>query len=708
MTELNHLPLSVRVPIEPDNPSILRLEDKCIKCGMCKEACTNLMAVHGSYTFAQTDGHAVCIYCGQCANACPVDSIVERDETPAVSAAIADPEKVVIVSTSPSVRAALGEEFGMEPGAFVEGKMVALLRALGVDYVLDTNFAADLTIVEEASELVRRLTKHDRPVPQFTSCCPAWVHFAETYAPEILPHLSTAKSPIGMQGATVKTYFAQKMGIAPEKIVHVALTPCTAKKFEIRREEMHAAADYHGIEGMRDTDAVITTRELARWAKQAEIRWDALEDSAYDSLMGRSSGAGVIFGNTGGVMEAALRTAYEYITGSPAPDTLYDLQPVRGYEGVREASLSIGGLTVNVAVVYGTANAKKLLHSIKAGEKQYHFIEVMACPGGCIGGGGQPKNFARNADQTRQSRIAALYRRDAGMSVRKSHENPDIKAVYEQFYKEPLSELAEKMLHTMYTDHSDILKKGPAPAQAKTTAETASVSTSEKQKGAVTMTQWKCTICGYIHEGETLPADFVCPRCKQPASVFEKVEQAAAPAANRYAGTQTEKNLMAAFAGESQARNKYTYFSSIAQKEGYEQIAALFLKTAENEKAHARLWFEELNGVGNTAENLLHAAEGENYEWTDMYDEFAKTAEQEGFTELAAKFRLVAAIEKHHEERYRALLRNVETAQVFEKSEVKVWECRNCGHIVVGTSAPEVCPTCLYSKSYFELNCENY
>lgn len=705
---MNHLPLSVRVPIEPDNPSILRLEDKCIKCGMCKEACTNLMAVHGSYTFAQTDGHAVCIYCGQCANACPVDSIVERDETPAVSAAIADPEKVVIVSTSPSVRAALGEEFGMEPGAFVEGKMVALLRALGVDYVLDTNFAADLTIVEEASELVRRLTKHDRPVPQFTSCCPAWVHFAETYAPEILPHLSTAKSPIGMQGATVKTYFAQKMGIAPEKIVHVALTPCTAKKFEIRREEMHAAADYHGIEGMRDTDAVITTRELARWAKQAEIRWDALEDSAYDSLMGRSSGAGVIFGNTGGVMEAALRTAYEYITGSPAPDTLYDLQPVRGYEGVREASLSIGGLTVNVAVVYGTANAKKLLHSIKAGEKQYHFIEVMACPGGCIGGGGQPKNFARNADQTRQSRIAALYRRDAGMSVRKSHENPDIKAVYEQFYKEPLSELAEKMLHTMYTDHSDILKKGPAPAQTKTTAETASVSTFEKQKGAVTMTQWKCTICGYIHEGETLPADFVCPRCKQPASVFEKVEQAAAPAANRYAGTQTEKNLMAAFAGESQARNKYTYFSSIAQKEGYEQIAALFLKTAENEKAHARLWFEELNGVGNTAENLLHAAEGENYEWTDMYDEFAKTAEQEGFTELAAKFRLVAAIEKHHEERYRALLRNVETAQVFEKSEVKVWECRNCGHIVVGTFAPEVCPTCLYSKSYFELNCENY
>ena len=296
---MSHLPLSVRVPIESDNPSILRIEDKCIRCGMCKDACTQLMGVHGSYTLAQTGGHAVCIYCGQCANACPVDSIVERDETPAVQKAIADPEKIVVVSTSPSVRAALGEEFGMEPGAFVEGKMVALLRALGVDYVLDTNFAADLTIVEEASELVRRITQKDRPLPQFTSCCPAWVHFAEIYYPELLPHLSTAKSPIGMQGPTVKTYFAKKMGLDPEKIVHVALTPCTAKKFEIRREEMHAAADYHNRPGMRDTDQVITTRELARWAKQAGIDWDSLEDSAYDSLMGRSSGAGVIFGNTG-------------------------------------------------------------------------------------------------------------------------------------------------------------------------------------------------------------------------------------------------------------------------------------------------------------------------------------------------------------------------------------------------------------------------
>ena len=287
MRNLNHLPLSVRVPIEEDNPSIMRLEEKCIRCGMCKDACANLMGVHGTYTLQQTGGNAVCIYCGQCANVCPVDSIVERDECPQVRQAMTDPEKIVVVSTSPAVRAALGEAFGMEPGAFVEGKMVALLRALGADYVLDTNFAADLTIVEEASELIRRITEKDRPLPQFTSCCPGWVHFAEIYAPELLPHLSTAKSPIGMQGPTVKTYFAKKLGLDPRRIVHVALTPCTAKKFEIRREEMHAAADYHGIEGMRDTDQVITTRELARWAKAEGIDWSTLEDSAYDSLMGQ-------------------------------------------------------------------------------------------------------------------------------------------------------------------------------------------------------------------------------------------------------------------------------------------------------------------------------------------------------------------------------------------------------------------------------------
>ena len=684
--KLNHLPLSVRVPIEADNPSIVRWEEKCIRCGMCKETCTNLMGVHGTYTFQDTGGKAICIYCGQCANVCPVDSITERDESPQVRQAIADPNKVVVVSTSPAVRASLGEEFGLEPGTFVEGKMVALLRALGADYVLDTNFAADLTIVEEASELIHRIKQGDRPLPQFTSCCPGWVHFAEIYAPELLPHLSTAKSPIGMQGATVKTYFAQKMGLDPRQIVHVTLTPCTAKKFEVRREEMHAASDYHKVDGMRDTDQVITTRELARWAKAEGIDWTALEDSPYDSLMGKASGAGVIFGNTGGVMEAALRTAYEYLTGEKAPETFLTLRPVRGYEGVREAQVQLGTLTIQVAVIYGTANARSFLSRMKQGGTQYHFVEVMACPGGCIGGGGQPKHLGQDPDEIRKSRIAALYHRDESMTLRTSHENPEIQALYQTFYGHPLSELAEAMLHTTYQDRSDLIHR----------------------KDETKMNQWKCKICGYIYEGEVLPPEFTCPICKQPASAFEKIEAAPVRSGSKYAGTQTEKNLEAAFAGESQARNKYTYFSTVAQNEGYEQIAELFLKTAENEKAHAKLWFEELHGVGSTAENLLHAAEGENYEWTDMYDGFAKTAEEEGFPELAAKFRLVAAIEKRHEERYRALLRNVETAQVFEKSEVKVWECRNCGHIVVGTAAPEVCPTCQYSKSFFEINCENY
>lgn len=575
--KLKHLPLSVRVPIEADNPSIVRWEEKCIRCGMCKEACTNLMGVHGTYTLEETGGKAVCIYCGQCANVCPVDSITERDECPQVRQAVADPNKVVVVSTSPAVRASLGEEFGMESGAFVEGKMVALLRALGADYVLDTNFAADLTIVEETSELVRRVTQGDRPLPQFTSCCPGWVHFAEIYAPELLPHLSTAKSPIGMQGPTVKTYFAQKMGLDPQQIVHVALTPCTAKKFEIRREEMHAAADYHGVEGMRDTDQVITTRELARWARAEGIDWSALEDSAYDSLMGKASGAGVIFGNTGGVMEAALRTAYEYLTGRKAPDSLLQLNPVRGYEGVREAQVNIGDLTLQVAVIYGTARARAFLAEMKKSGKQYHFVEVMACPGGCIGGGGQPKDLMKNADETRKNRIAALYRRDGSMALRTSHENPEIKEVYADFYGHPLSERAEKMLHTTYQDRSGLIKKAEAPHAAKwicgicgyvydeaeegasfaslpedwacplchaskqvfsqvqqTSAPIATAeemeSAPEQPSGAETedgasgaVSKWKCKICGYIYEGETLPEDFTCPLCKQPASAFERL-----------------------------------------------------------------------------------------------------------------------------------------------------------------------------------------
>ncbi|MGM9604006.1 MAG: rubrerythrin [Faecousia sp.] len=677
-----HLPLSVRVPIEQDNPSIRRNESLCIKCGMCKEVCTAQIGVHGTYSLTDTGGKAICINCGQCSNVCPTGSITEVYEYPAVRAAVKDPEKVVIVSTSPSVRAALGEEFGMPKGEFVQGKMVALLRALGADYVLDTNFSADLTIMEEASELIQRITTGDKPLPQFTSCCPAWIKFAETYYPEILPNISSAKSPIGMQGPTIKTYFAQKMGIDPEKIVNVALTPCTAKKLEIRRSEMNAAGKKLGIPTMRDMDQVITTRELALWAKEEGIDFTALPDSDYDRLMGEASGAGIIFGNTGGVMEAALRTAYAMITGQQPPDALLDLQPVRGYEGIREASLDINGVTVNVAVVYGTANARKMIDRIKSGEKQYHFVEVMTCPGGCIGGGGQPKDILADADETRKARIASLYQRDAKMKQRLSHENQEVKQLYQQFYGQPLSELAEKMLHTAYLDRSGDLKQG----------------------GTIKMAKWKCEICGYVYEGEELPEGFTCPVCKQPASAFEKLEEAPAAGTSPYAGTKTEKNLQEAFAGESQARNKYTFFALVAQREGYEELAELFLKTARNEQEHARCWYQELGHIGTSAENLLAAAEGENYEWTDMYDRMAREADEEGFHDLADRFRMVGAIEKRHEERYRKLLDDVKMKKVFEKSGQAMWECRVCGHIVVGSKAPEVCPVCKYSQAYFEVH----
>lgn len=680
-----HLSTSVRVPIEADNPSIVRNESLCVKCGQCRNVCTSPIGVLGTYALEQTGDRAICIHCGQCANVCPVDSITEVYEYPEVKAAVEDKDKIVIVSTSPSVRVALGEEFGLPKGAFVQGKMVALLRALGVDYVLDTNFAADLTIVEEASELLARITgATDKPLPQFTSCCPAWVKFAEIYYPELLPHISTAKSPIGMQGPTIKTYFAQKMGIDPRKIVNVALTPCTAKKFEIRREEMNAAGQKLDIPELRDMDNVITTRELALWAKEAGIDFVSLEDSDFDKLMGEASGAGVIFGNTGGVMEAALRTAYAYLTGEQPPKEILRLEPVRGYAGLREASVELAGRVINVAVVHGTENVRKL---IAAGIEKYHFIEVMTCPGGCIGGGGQPKDFAYDADAARKARIEGLYERDAEMELHLSHENKEIQQLYQEFYDAPLSELAESMLHTTYQDRSADLTKGA------------------KKK----MTKWKCSICGYIYEGEELPADFVCPICKQGADKFVKIEDTpAGKEKNPYAGTKTEKNLLEAFAGESMARNKYTYFAKVAQEAGFEQIAALFLQTAENEKEHAQLWFKALGELGDTAENLLHAAEGENHEWTDMYVRMAREADAEGFHELAEQFRGVAAIEKRHEERYRALLHNVEAQQVFAKSEVRIWECRKCGHIVVGTKAPEVCPICKNPQAYFEIHTINY
>lgn len=454
-----HLPTDIRVPIDEGNPAIKRDEDKCIKCGQCKTVCTDLIAVHATYSLEDTGDMPVCVHCGQCANVCPVESITEKYEYPDVKKCIDDPEKVVVFSTSPSVRAALGEEFGMPDGSFVAGKMAALIKRLGADYVLDTVFAADMTILEEAGELMERVTKQDKPLPQFTSCCPAWVKYCETYYPQYLPNLSTAKSPIGMQGPTVKTYFAKEMGLDPKRIVNVAVTPCTAKKYEIRREEMRAAGRYWGDEDMRDMDYVITTRELAKWAKEEKIDFAGLPEGSFDRLMGESTGAGVIFGNTGGVMEAAVRTAYEYLTKSKAPDSLFELSPVRGLEGVKEADIQIGDLTLKTAVVYGTANASRLLERISSEEKSYHFVEVMTCPGGCIGGGGQPRDKEYKGDALRQKRIDALYGQDRRQEKRLSHENAELLKLYETFYGRPLSGLAEKMLHTSYTDRSADLGK---------------------------------------------------------------------------------------------------------------------------------------------------------------------------------------------------------------------------------------------------------
>ena len=681
-----HMPQDVRVAIDACNPAVVRDEALCVKCRLCAGVCNDYIGVNNNYDLAKTGDKSVCIHCGQCIAVCPVGSLKIKPEWEQVAQAVADPDKIVIFSTSPSVRVGLGEEFGRPDGDFVEGKMVALLRALGADYVLDTNFGADLTILEESSELIERVTKGRGPLPQFTSCCPAWVRYCETFHPDMLTHISSAKSPIGMQGPTIKTYFAKKMGLDPKKIVNVAVTPCTAKKAEIRRDEMNAAGRQLGDPTMRDMDFVVTTAELADWARNAGIDFNALADSAYDRLMGEGSGAAVIFGNTGGVMEAALRTAYRFITGEQPPAVLFDLQPVRGLQNVKDASLQVGELTVNVAVIYGTKAAGEFLDRLRAGtlDKQYHFVEVMTCPGGCISGGGQPKVMSDKADAVREARIASLYKRDAALDNRQSEENTEIKALYEEFYGKPLSPLAEEMLHTVYTDRSRDL--------------------GEKKMA------YRCKVCGYVYEGDELPADYVCPLCKQGANVFEKVEEKKPCCAcgKSLAGTKTEKNLQAAFAGESQARNKYTYFAEVAQREGYEQLAEIFLTTARNEQEHARLWFAALDGIKGTAENLKAAAAGENYEWTDMYATFAKEADEEGFPELAAKFRAVGAIEKAHEERYLKLLKNVEMQQVFEKAGECMWECRICGHLVVGKKAPEVCPVCGYGQAYFEVRAENY
>ena len=494
-----------RIAIDENNPAIMRHEQLCIKCGACKRVCEKEIAVGRLYELKNTDDTPICVHCGQCANVCPTDSITERYEYPDVKKAIADPDKIVIFNTSPSVRVSIGEAFGKQ-GSFLQGEMVAALRKLGADYVLDTNFAADLTITEEASELVDRIVNKTKPLPQFTSCCPAWVKFVETFFPALTPHVSSAKSPIGMQGPTVKSYFAKKTGIDPKCIVNVAVTPCTAKKFEIRRDEMCDASKEIGISDMMDMDHVITARELIKWIKEEGINFTDLEESGYDKLMGEASGSGVIFGNTGGVMEAAARSAYYYVTGKNPGEDFLKLEAVRGMDKVRIATVDIAGTPVRVAVTHGLDNAKKLLEDFVAGKDDFDFLEVMSCRGGCIGGGGQPKTVIPMDDTVRKARIDALYDKDSNMPLRFSHDNPDIIAAYDEQYEKPLSHIAERMLHTSYYSRSSDL--GPTGATERPIPDTA----------------YRCNICKYVHPGE-IPDGYVCPKCGVPKSLFTLMDE---------------------------------------------------------------------------------------------------------------------------------------------------------------------------------------
>lgn len=437
-----------------DKSPIIRDNDKCILCRRCVAACQNMQEIGvigandrgfdtsiGSY-FKKPLADTSCINCGQCIVACPVGALYERDDTAKVFAALADPEMHVAICTAPSVRAQIGECFGYEPGTDTEGKMIAAIKRLGFDGVYDMNLTADLTIMEEANEFLGRV-KNGGVLPMITSCSPGWIKYCEHYFPEMTENLSTCKSPQQMFGATYKTYYAQKMGIDPKKIFFVSAIPCTAKKFEVGRPNQAAA-------GVPDVDVAITTRELARMIQKAGINFRALEDEKFDIPFSIGSGAGAIFGATGGVMEAALRTAAEVIEGKPLE--CVDFNEVRGTAGIKRATYKLGGQEIRVAVASGTANAKKLLTAVKNGEEKVDFIEIMACPGGCVNGGGQPYQPAvvRNNVDLRAKRASILYTADKNMDLRKSHENSDVKRLYDEFFGEPNSHKAHEILHTSY------------------------------------------------------------------------------------------------------------------------------------------------------------------------------------------------------------------------------------------------------------------
>ena len=445
------------------SPSIVRNPNKCIMCRRCETMCNTIQTV-GALTAVNRGFHAAvstaferdiagstCSYCGQCVSVCPVNALSGRNTQDPVLEALADPDKIVIAQTAPAVRTALGRDFGFAPGTLVTGKMVTALRQLGFDYVFDTDFGADVTIMEEGTELLGRLGKYlagdpSVKIPLMTSCCPGWVSFVEQHYPELRDYLSTTKSPQQIFGAVAKNYFAQKMGIPREKMVVVSIMPCLAKKYEASRPE-------HAVDGNPDVDYSIYTRELARLIRHANINFEELPDGEFDNPLGESTGAGVIFGTTGGVIEAACRTAYEIFTKQPLQKV--EFEELRGLDGVRSATIDFNGTPIKIGIAHGLGNARKLIEEVKNGTSPYHAIEVMACPGGCIGGGGQP--FHKGRMEVLKKRAAALYQADEEKPLRKSHENPFVQQLYKEYMGEPCGPLAHKLLHTHYIDRKEVV-----------------------------------------------------------------------------------------------------------------------------------------------------------------------------------------------------------------------------------------------------------